>query len=96
MKINGEIHMNITFTNKETYIAWRAEWRADYAELTTKIRSLRREMNEAFRDNRPAANAQFQLRMARYKANEMMELRAEAKTRAAEQYAASRQSQAAA
>lgn len=29
---------NFTFTTRETYVQWRAEWRRQYAELSAKIR----------------------------------------------------------
>lgn len=77
-------------TSKETYIAWRAEWRAEYSEQTKLIRSLRRQMNEAFREGRDAARLQYQLRNARYKAYEMMVEREQAKQICAEQYAAAK------
>lgn len=34
-------------TTKESYLAARAEWKANYAELTLQSRKLRREFNEA-------------------------------------------------
>ena len=34
-----------TFTNRETYVAWRAEWRAEYAELTANIREAKAKIN---------------------------------------------------
>jgi uncharacterized coiled-coil DUF342 family protein len=77
----------ITITSKETYIAWRAEWRAEYAEQSQKIRTLRRELNEAFREDRATGSMHFRLRQAREKACEMMQERAEAKVIAQEQYA---------
>jgi hypothetical protein len=30
-----------TIINKETYLQWRAEWRADYAKLSQRIRQLK-------------------------------------------------------
>lgn len=30
-----------TFTTKESYLTWRAEWRKQYAELSAAIRTLR-------------------------------------------------------
>jgi len=35
--------MNTEFTTKEEYLAFRTEWRKDYAELTLKQREAKRE-----------------------------------------------------
>lgn len=37
------------FNSKETYLAARAEWKANYARLTTQAREARKEFNEAAR-----------------------------------------------
>jgi hypothetical protein len=34
--------MNFKFTDRDSYLAWRAEWKANYAELTRNIRSQKR------------------------------------------------------
>lgn len=36
-----------TFNSKETYLAARAEWKANYAHLTEQARKLRAEYNES-------------------------------------------------
>jgi len=31
----------LTFTDKDSYLTWRAEWKAEYVELSSRIRALR-------------------------------------------------------
>lgn len=85
----------LNFTNRETYIAWRANWRSAYRELSTEIREGRRALSNAFKANdyAKAANLQRELLANRALANRMMELRKEAKELAAEQYLKSKQLQ---
>lgn len=33
--------MNIDFTTREEYLAWKAEWKAQYKELSQEIRDLK-------------------------------------------------------
>jgi hypothetical protein len=35
--------LTATFTTKEGYLAWRADWRKVYADLTQEIRDLKRD-----------------------------------------------------
>ena len=86
----------LNFTNRETYIAWRANWRTAYRELSTEIREGKHAIRQAFRENNydKAATLQRELLANRTLANRMMELRKEAKEMAAEQYLKSKQLQA--
>lgn len=34
--------MNFKFTDRDSYLAWRAEWKSNYATLTADIRSQKR------------------------------------------------------
>lgn len=48
--------MKITFTNKETYLQWVAEWKAQYGQLSALIRDLK--FGRRYQDierNRPGA-----------------------------------------
>lgn len=38
------------FTNKETYLAARAEWKANYKRITNDIRAARQELKEKARE----------------------------------------------
>lgn len=70
--------MTITFTNKETYLAWRAEWRAEYADLSQTIRQCRIDRDRSGRE------------FYRTRAREMMEVRKESKIEAQRQYLAAK------
>lgn len=41
--------MKFTFTDKASYLAWRAEWKANYAQLTTDIRTQKRSRKQFLR-----------------------------------------------
>lgn len=43
-KIIAQYESKLPFTDRETYLAWRAEWRENYAALSADIRRLRREI----------------------------------------------------
>ncbi len=38
----AKFEADMPFTDRETYLQWRADWRADYAALSKEIRELRR------------------------------------------------------
>jgi hypothetical protein len=61
---------NFTFTTRDEYLAYRAEWRAKYREVTLEIRANKQEQ----RDNRGGDNADLQaaLYRLRVRANKMM------------------------
>lgn len=78
--------MEINFTNRETYIAWRAKWRATYKALSEEIRQGKQALRDAYRANDPKAPAlQRELNFNRSLANRMMETRKEAKALVKEQ-----------
>jgi len=79
--------MNIqpNFTNRETYIAWRANWRVAYKTLSKEIHDLKRKIKEDSRANLSTGRAQNELRFLREQANRMMLIREEAKALKAEQ-----------
>jgi len=89
--------MELNFTNRETYLAWRANWRAAYKELSAEIRTGRGELANTFRENsQKAYGIQSELRSNRILANRMMERLKEAKELSAEQrLAGARQAEAA-
>jgi hypothetical protein len=72
--------IEINFTNRETYITWRANWRAAYKELSAEIRQGKLALSNAFRSNDPKAGGiQSELSFNRKMAARMMETRMEAK-----------------
>lgn len=44
--------MKFAFTDKTSYLAWRAEWKANYAELSTNIRIQKRGRKQFLRTYR--------------------------------------------
>lgn len=82
------------FDSRETYLAARAEWRMEYALLTTKIREKRLIMRTSH-DDVARSGAQYQRAMLRSDARKLMERRAEMTERMREQVAASREQEAA-
>jgi hypothetical protein len=70
--------MSITFTNKETYLAWRTKWRAKYAKLSETIRECKRDRNRSGRE------------FYRRQACGMMEVRKASKVEAQRQYLAAK------
>ncbi len=90
-------NLALTFTNRETYLAWRANWRATYKALSAEIREGKQAQANAFRTSDPKAQIiQRDLSANRSLANRLMELRKEAKELSAEQrLAGAKQSEAA-
>lgn len=80
------------FTNRETYLAWRAEWRAQYKNISAQIRAKKLELKTAFRSNDYVAayKLQRQIPMLRDMATSMLETRKESKEQAAAQYLAAK------
>ena len=90
---------DFTFTDRASWIAFRADWRARYKEATATIRAtkgeiaghrrLRRELGEAGERHRYAADGmQWRLRRERDAARYLMERLDAAKERKAEMMAA--------
>jgi len=76
--------MNLPFTDRETYLAWRARWRLSYANLSQTIRECRKEKQLGARQ------------YYRVKAREQMEIRKQSKIQCQEQYLAAKAAAAAA
>lgn len=81
------------FQDRETYLVWRARWKADYKALSAQITEIKRQLR---RDNAGLSSEQMSSLQSQHhylalKATEMLELRAEAKVEAARQYAARRE-----
>ena len=79
------------FTNKETYLAYRSEWKANYKNLSQEIRALKVEINETQRAKGYAGSMQYQLLKLRKQATAMIEERKESKVEAQRQYLATKE-----
>ena len=42
---------SLDFTDKQTYLVWRATWREQYKELSHQIRALKAELRQYLKDN---------------------------------------------
>lgn len=76
-----------TFTTKETYLAYRAEWKAEYAQLSNTIRETTLAIKKQHQE-KGWADFQFWnlLRKSVARANAMLEELKEAKIEAGRQY----------
>lgn len=79
----------MNFSTRETYIAWRANWRSAYSAISTEIRQTKNELANAFRmgDLSKAATLQRDLLANRALATRLLDLRKEAKKKSGEQRA---------
>lgn len=77
----------LTFNSRATYLEFRAEWKAEYKQLSTDIREAKIAIKNSQRES---GSTPFQvyskLRSSHRRANEMLELLVEAKKKAQEQY----------
>ena len=78
--------MKFTFTNKETYLAYRSEWKAEYKSLAKEIRTLKADINETQRAKGYAGYMQYALLKKRATATAMLEERKASKVEAQRQY----------
>lgn len=77
----------LIFNDRETYLAWVADWKASYKALAEEIRETKRQRS-AEKDVWKHADLQAKRHNLRVTARRMMALRMESKERAREQYAA--------
>lgn len=78
---------NFNFTDRETYIEWRAQWRAEYKMLSQNIRELKLNTKNTARSGNDASLLQMRLHSWSMKATNMLKQREKSKQLAAEQYA---------
>lgn len=78
------------FTDRDTYIAFRAEWRSKYQELSQTIRELKSQHREELASGK-GSYKHYDIIRRRREANAMMQLLEEAKLESARQWAASRE-----
>lgn len=79
-----------TFNDRDTYLAFRAEWRQEYNELTQEIRKLKATWAEEIRSGR-GGYTHYAVFRKRREASAMMQLLEEAKLESARQWAAARE-----
>jgi hypothetical protein len=77
-----------TFTNKETYLAYRSEWKANYKNLSQEIRTLKADIRETQQAKGYAGSMQYRLLKLRDEATAMIEERKASKVEAQRQYLA--------
>lgn len=75
-----------TFSNRDTWLAYRAEWKARYKNQSEAIRALKRQMSSM--KGQDTSSEQYQLFRLRREANQMMVELNEAKEFKAQQMAA--------
>ncbi len=76
------LNLKPTFTDRESYKAWIASWRAAYREMSQDIRTRKYKLKDAQRaEESNAGTLQAQLRQHRHMAAKMMMLREEATQR---------------
>lgn len=85
-EISNFISNGTDFKDKAGYLAWRNEWRTIYSELSVDIRTLRGNVAETLRREDYAGNLQSNSVSKSVLAFQMLELRAESKVKAEENY----------
>jgi hypothetical protein len=81
----------MNFTNKETYLAYRAEWKAEYKQLSASIRKAKLELKNAQREGGASWSHFRACADGKAKAREMLDELHEAKIEAQRQWLAQRQ-----
>lgn len=84
----------LNFTDRASYLAWRSEWRANYAALSTEIRSLKRQAKTGTQEEQ--SSAQSKLHRKSLEATATLKLREKSKKLAAQQWTARQEERAAA
>lgn len=83
-----------TFTTKETYLAWRADWKAEYAATSETIRATKKAINQQHREQGYAKSADWRTLFSSVrKANELLGTLISAKEEAGRQYHAAKEKQ---
>ncbi len=80
--------MKFTFNSKETYLAYRSEWKANYKALSQQIRETKVDIKETQRAKGYAGSMQYELLKLRKKSTAMLEELKLAKQEAQRQYLA--------
>ncbi len=86
--IIAQYEKNLTFTDRESYLKWRDQWRQDYAEISGEIRTLRRTMVETMKAGSYAGQSQYNRLSKRQAAFKYMMQRTASKRKSAKLRAA--------
>jgi len=83
----------INFNTREEYLVWATEWKAEYKELSTKIREAKHAYKAAQRSDiyNDIQSTRVALGRLKYEANQMIELRGRSKFEAQRQYLAQKE-----
>lgn len=79
------------FNNKETYLAYRSNWKANYKSLSQQIRELNRDIKETQQEKGYAGNMQYLKLKLRAQATAALEELKAAKQEAQRQYQAAKE-----
>ena len=82
------------FNSRETYLAFRSEWKKEYLQLSNEIRELKARWTAEIKSGIGGSTI-YSLLQRRKRAATMMQTLEEAKVEAAHQWAANRQGEAA-
>ena len=84
---------HLTFTTRNEYLAYRADWKNNYKILSQDIRDTREAIKQAYANNNQdrASILQYQKSELRKTARKMMEELADAKVEAQRQYEAQKE-----
>ncbi|HET8688787.1 MAG TPA: hypothetical protein VFM18_19390 [Methanosarcina sp.] len=75
-----------TFNSRETYLAFRKEWKEEYLKVSKEIRESKNESKNMQREGRHSYSVYAKLAANRRVANELLETLKEAKQKAQQQY----------
>lgn len=78
------------FNNRDTYLAFRSEWKKEYFELSQQIRELKAQYRDELALGK-GSYKHYDIIRKRREANAMMQLLEEAKLESARQWTASRE-----
>jgi hypothetical protein len=81
-----------TFTNKEEYLAYRSNWKAEYKELSNTIRQIKSDIRMTQKNREYAGRMQYTLIKERKAAASMLEDLKLSKAEAQRQYLEQKQS----
>ena len=76
------------FNTKETYLAYRSNWKAEYNTLSEDIREQKRYIRS---QSTPSGDDYYALRTMKERATEMLEERIDSKVKAHQQYLAAKE-----
>ena len=82
---------NFNFTNRDEYLVWVATWKAEYADLSVRIREAKKTISTLQKSGSSAASEMRGRQYMRKQATHYLETRALAKVEAQAQYTAQKE-----